>query len=254
MNGVDLRNYALLLSMFRERLRNAAFALHGDLPAPHIPGCGSQYSSSVPRIAFVGIDTAGWHSLAEFATGALSEAALLNATCSALENLEYVEWYRGGRSSFWSFVLEILAQLCGLQTKDLLQHPFEHSCLRSFSWANAEPIEKVRTVENYAPGAVSPKIWEEIRQMGSELASFDLFLSTFNPRIVIILSWALGEQYLGTSNFEKFRITDDFFHYKLEDRNVDVLWTRHPTSMRRIGAGIPLYTRLAVERINQLKL
>ena len=242
--------------MFDAMVRNFLLGLHETqlppgFPAPLLPGSGRAYASAPVKVAYFGIETYGWLSLPEIAEAfQKDEAAAIgtvrDAATESLARRDHLQWWKGGRSPFWSFVLRTQAMLVGANYEDLREAgsaPDALAFVDTFAWGNLLPIERFLTARESSPDLTRTQ-WAEIQNMAAvSLPFLKPALTALQPHVCVFTYWDGTEDLLSGIPFQKVLHDDHFALYNLADPSIAIIWTRHPRSMLRHGGLSPFVER-----------
>jgi len=161
------------------------------LSALHIPALG--FTEEMPKIAFYGIETKGWDSMVKLRNLFNDNpSSAYDYITTGIFTPEFVFYCVQQKSSFWKYVVSLLASICGitpqqLKTKDELKK-------HSFIWGN------IMSLERYDVSAKQKGVKKHIyNRVYEESALFNTLpdghwgptyiVRACQPKLLFILNW-----------------------------------------------------------------
>ena len=202
---------------------------HG-IPHPFIPAWGKRYMQSTVKMAVVGLETRGWNpELPEYITDVLKNDWESSFDVSEFQNLDYVEWNRGHRYTFWGFVMYFLAALYGVKNWEILKQRKREEILNCFAWGNVTAIERWESTG--IPEETDKAAWKIARKMAIPLNDFQHMKTTLAPEVVIIMCNQHDcNQYLRNTSKELIYDENGIRYWKSGD--IHIFNMPHPNRMK----------------------
>ncbi len=199
--------YTPLLNSFCKELteKMPADAFHG-IPHPFIPAWGTRYELSTIKMAIIGKETRGWDPcLPEYISAVQNGKWDLLSDIREFQNLDYVDWNKGHRYTFWGFVMYFLAALYGVKNWEVLKQRNFPNILNSFLWANASAIECWNS--EGIPEGTDITAHQHAREAAVKLNDYQHIQRLFAPDVAIIMC-SIGECNLFLRNITKTLVSN----------------------------------------------
>jgi hypothetical protein len=221
-------HYEGLIRSFASQIKDLDYK---GMPEPHIPIIGSNYSSSKFKLAFFGIETAGWHEMEGFMEIAVKEpysAATLHF--DDIEDLTCLRWTNNPHTSFWDFIFLFLASFYHVDVKDVRNGKYPE-LIRSFIWGNTNSIERYDI--QAAKNNVNHDVYEEIKHDSLIFDDSDHLVDIAKPKVVIVLNWNEGTNWFisDKTDYNYYRINDHLLYFYKRSTQTHIFQTHHPRSI-----------------------
>ena len=153
-------------------------------------------------------------------------------TQDEFDEFDFAGWTNNFGTSFWDFVLKFLAGFHGVENWKDLKRRQRPDILSSFSWANLNAIERYEVTAQKR--AAKWEDWNAVKQASLILDSGEHVLQAFTPKLVVIVNWTDGEDWLTKHRIvdERTEIFDHLLYLRLQPCGTHVIWTAHPTWLK----------------------
>lgn len=258
--------YARLVKDFAKQAKGLDVS---GIPAPHIPIVGDNYDACSYKMAFVGMETYGWWSLANF---------LAEAESSPKEAVtKYESWFESaepvkhnGNATFWGFIFLFLAKFYHIDKQKLLKQNEDGSrndILSSIVWGNSNAVERfgVTAKQNGA----DPEVWRKVKDASKSFDNIEHIIKAAAPKVVFVLYKNVDTKYiLQDSDISKeipnakryaYRLTPDtelnYRYYYLREQDTHVFVLPHPRWIGSYsGIGFDKYIESLLQTMEELKI
>jgi hypothetical protein len=229
-----------LLQKFYEQVKDLESETYP--PAIFLPQVCEDYGiEGKKKVFYVGRDTYNWELWSEMQ----SKFSRNDYEKYLVSNNKYLTgkgYKENEKSVFWA-MCEKIHQKFGFGNE-----------FSAFGWGNRNSIELVASLENQHKniplwkdfGASSQNIYYKIKKASKNFDKLVYLLDVYQPDIVFILSWSnegkksyfdgLGWHLHNHNSTEKFKIR--IYEISLHEKNIKVVWTEHPSSLRYKGVKI----------------
>ena len=222
-------HYEPLVSSFCDKIKALSYQ---GMPEPHFPIIGSDYWRAKYKIAFYGIETAGWHDMKQFMNIANDDPRkAVRLHQSDIDGLECLNWTNNPHSSFWDFLLSFLATFYDVEIQDIRNGKYP-SLIKSIIWGNTNSIEKYEGLQAEANG-VPLDVYQRIKDESRIFDNPNHLVKIAKPRVIIGLNWNEGEDWFvkETTDVHYYQINSHIFYYYMRSTNTHIFQTHHPRSL-----------------------
>lgn len=171
------------------------------IPAPHIPIAGKNYDLAKYKIAFVGMETAGWEDLDHFIEEMETNPSNAILACQDWLDPKLI-LKRNGNATFFGFIIRFLELFYKIDRKTITNKENLHPALTSFVWAETNSIERYHVTA--AKNKVNKEVWEQVKKLSKPLDSINHLINATNPKVVIITDkWVCTDYILREENIHE---------------------------------------------------
>jgi len=245
--------YCELIDQFVDNLQS--FNAHG-MPAVHIPIIGKRYNKSSTKIAFFGIETAGWHPFQEFMEKYAGDGKNEGSTEKAYDYLvnstnpiDYLKWRNNFHNNFWDFIFNFLLKFYGLPISNYETNEKFFDILESFIWGNTNSLEGYN-VSAEKQGA-QYNDWDHVKKASKIFDTAKYVLDICKPDLLLILNWTEDEKWLtGDQKTEHIELSSHIWYYKTSKTNV--YWLANPRYIcSPFGIGFDKTIEIVINHYNE---
>ena len=251
MKEAYLRYYIPLVQQFCAELQQCGVSDFGDLPEPFLPLFGTGYEKSALKLMIVGQDSRDWGHMSSFVAEELAApGSVMEQRFANVEGLHFRNWGKSTHS-FFGFVMALLASAHGMPDWNVLKRGSGDDVLSSFAWGNANSVVLRETVQKNG-FTVSEDAWQAARTASAGLNKLRHVLEVLKPRVVVVTYQGLNlNDYFDGLSWRKMKPeAEGLDHYRIESPLVDIICTRHPSSMRWAGGPWEFLNRIRSALLN----